>query len=189
MHKYLLALTFSAVLACSVKPRQDRPALPVALSADTLIDFENLRDPAVKHIVLSPDDFKADYTVLDGLLVAADNRYMPDGQIVRVQSLKDSAELADLGVAHPAKAYKFLYSEPTEFYRYAYLKVRDTIPLRLLDMQFPLFIDGRVVPLSQSGVADRLNRNAIRKIEFFDKSAPEISGDSTIVFGVIKIML
>lgn len=134
-------------------------------------------------------ELAADYVVLDGLLVASDAHHLGDGKIVRTIDLKDSVELAQLGVAHPGNSYKFLYTEPTEFYRYVYLKVRSTIPLQLLDLQFPLLIDGRVVPLSQSGVVDRLDRSAIRKIEFLDKSAPEISRDSTVVFGAIKIIL
>lgn len=186
MRKYLFVIATLSVLACATRP-QSTTAPVATVPVDTLIDFKNLRDPMVRHGILRK--LEANYVVLDGLLIAPDNHHFGDGKIVRTVDLQDSVELAQLGVAHPTKSYKILYTEPTEFYRYAYLKVRSAIPLRLLDLQFPLLIDGRVVPLSESGVVDRLDRNAIRKIEFLDKRAPEISGDSTVVFGAIKIIL
>ncbi len=127
--------------------------------------------------------------MLDGVLIDHSEDFFTNKKIVRTFRLKDFEELSKIGVIHRRSSYEFLYTEPSEFYRYVYLKIRKDIPLNLLDMQFPLLINEQIVPLSQSDVADKLNKNSIRKIQFLPKSSPEISSDTTVIYGAIKVVL
>ena len=180
----ILAIYFIA----SLSARCQQSNKPVIKQEDTLINLKNIFERQPKNSVFV-DTFKADYTVLDGLLVDHSEDFFTNRKIVRTYRLKDFEELSKIGVLHPTGSYEFLYTEPSDFYRYAYSKIRKDIPIQLLDMQFPLLIDGQIIPLSQSGVADRLNRNSIKKIEFLPKSSPEISSERNVIYGAIKIVI
>ncbi len=179
----ILGIYYTAML--SVQCQQSHK--PTTSPEDTRIDFKKIleKQPENTEYVNS---FKADYIVLDGILINPGIDSFTATKIIRNYRLKDFEELTKIGVLHPAKSYEFLYTEPSELYRYAYSKIRKAIPLQLLDMQFPLFIDGQIIPLNKSVMADKLNRDSIREIEFLTKSSPEISGDSTVVYGAIKII-
>ena len=177
----LLLMTFIKSSASCQNYRSD-----ISTPIDTIISFKKNYDME-KKIVVYFDSLKSDYQVKNGLIVSIDK--IEIDKYTRIIRLKDARRLLDIGVTHPEKSYTFLFTEPSIIYRALYKEIRDDLPLSLVDLQFPLFIDGKIISIEDSKHIDSLNISSIKKVIFLPKNSPEIINIDEVVYGVIKVIL